>query len=163
MLRISEYIRDTLTGRPARPFPGVILIWNLTRGCNLACQHCYAAAGRPDPDELDTREALDLVPQFRKAGVLYAILSGGEPLARRDVFELALALRREGIATSLSTNGLLVTPRNLARIRQCFDYVGISLDGTESVHDNFRGMQGAYQRSLAALRQCREAGLRTGL
>ncbi|MBT9584824.1 radical SAM protein [bacterium] len=163
MLRISEYIRHSLQGHPARPFPGLILIWNLTRSCNLACQHCYASAGKADPEELSTAQALDLVPQLRSLGVRYAILSGGEPLARRDLFELSQALRAQGIATSLSSNGLLITRRNLPRIAESFDYVGISIDGRQEVHDQFRGQSGAWARSLAALRMCHEAGLKVGV
>ena len=108
MLRISEYIRDSLAEKPWRSFNGVILIWNLTNTCNLTCAHCYASAIPKPQEEISTERALELVSGMKRAGVRHAILSGGEPLLRKDLFEIAAGLRAEGIVVSLSTNGLLV-------------------------------------------------------
>ncbi|NPA33046.1 MAG: radical SAM protein [Aquificae bacterium] len=162
MLRVTEYIKNSLEGKIKDPFRGVILIWNLTNRCNLYCKHCYAWANR-DKDELSTKEALSLIDQLVESNVKHAILSGGEPLLREDVYEIAKALRSAGIKTSLSTNGLLINEENVKLIKESFDYVGISVDGTREVHDRFRGMRGAFERSLGALTLCTKEGINVGV
>lgn len=163
LLRITEYIRDTLNQKAYRPFLGTILIWNLTNGCNLSCAHCYASAKKKSDQELSTAEALGLVPSLEKCRVKVAILSGGEPLMRRDLFEIAHSLKERKILPSLSTNGLLITEKNLPQIQNHFSYVGISIDGNEESHDLFRGKKGAYQKSLEAIRLCLSAGIKVGI
>lgn len=163
MLRISQYVRDALQGRPFRKFEGTILIWNLTSGCNLRCAHCYADAVAGKGAGIALARVRQLAPQVAQAGVRSVVLSGGEPLLRKDLFEIAALLRAQGLATSLSTNGLLIDDRNLEAIAEAFDYVGISIDGEPTAHDQFRGLKGAYQRSLESLRRCRDRGISTGI
>ncbi len=164
MLRISEYIRDTLADKPVRKGTGkTILIWNLTNLCNLFCEHCYASATQTRDGDLSNEEALNLIPELKEAGVGFAILSGGEPLTRPGLFEISTALRDAGIVTYLSTNGLLIGEGNVENIREHFDYVGISIDGRPEVHDEFRGKQGAHRQSLRAIRLCLEQGIKVGM
>lgn len=163
MLRMTQYVRDARDGRPWRRFEGAILIWNLTSSCNLRCAHCYADAVTGRGTELPLSRVRTLVPQLKAAGVRSAVLSGGEPLVRKELFEIAGLLRAAGISTSLSTNGLLLGEHNLDAVAGVFDYVGISIDGRPDSHDRFRGQAGAYGKSLAALRLCRDRGLSTGI
>ncbi len=163
MLRISEYIRKALGNASNTPFGGVILIWNLTNRCNLYCKHCYSAANQEVEGELSYQEAISLVPQLALSGVKFAILSGGEPLLREDIYDIARELRRAGIRTYLSTNGLLINKENIGDIKSSFDYVGISLDGKPETHDLFRGKMDSFERALRSLELCMEEGIRTGL
>lgn len=161
MLRMTEYIRDTLEGKKPKAFEGVILIWNLTNACNLHCKHCYSSANK-DKEELSYEEAISLVHRLPEAGVKFVILSGGEPLLREDLLHIARLLKERGIRTYLSTNGLLVK-EHLKEIKERFDYVGISIDGKQEIHDLFRGKRGAFETSLEAIRMCLKEGIKVGL
>ncbi len=164
MLRLSEYIRDTLSDKPIRQMTGKsILIWNLTNLCNLFCEHCYASAIPSRDNGFSKEDAMNLIPELKEAGVGFAILSGGEPLTWPDLFELATELKKTGIVTYLSTNGLLVSEKNVEAIRDHFDYVGISIDGNPEVHDEFRGKKGAHVKSMHAIRLCLEQGIKVGV
>ncbi|MCP1506151.1 heme d1 biosynthesis radical SAM protein NirJ [Pseudomonas marginalis] len=171
MLRISQYLR-TLAGQcppprtspPGKDRPPVV-IWNLLRRCNLTCKHCYAtSADSVFRDELDTPAALQVIDDLHAAGVRVLILSGGEPLLRADLFQLSAYARDKGFFVALSSNGTLIDEQNIQQIADArFDYVGISIDGLQATHDAFRQLQGSFQRSMHAIRLCREAGIRVGL
>ncbi len=163
MLRVSEFVRLALEGREYKPPRGITLIWNLTRACNLFCDHCYASAGRRGREELDLEEIRGIIPSLKRKGVVSVVLSGGEPLMREDIFDIGKALKEKGIRTFLSTNGLLITEENVDRVLETFDYVGISLDGTPSVHDIFRGRQNAFERALRSIELCMGRGIKTGI
>src|SRR5690606_25090535 len=117
MLRISHYLRALAqpeaapaSGGPATPLlrPPVV-IWNLLRRCNLTCKHCYAtSADSPFRNELNTKEALRVIDDLHEAGVRVLILSGGEPLLRPDLFQLAGHARAKGFFVALSSNGTLI-------------------------------------------------------
>lgn len=141
-----------------------IVVWNVTQRCNLRCRHCYAA-GAPDlRHELSTDEALRAIDGFADFGCPVVLFSGGEPFVREDILTLAAHARQRGLRVVFSTNGTLITPALAAEIaRLQVSYVGISIDGVEATHDAFRGVPGAYARSLAAIRACREAGIKVGL
>lgn len=185
MNRITQCMhgRGTVSGvmrhqnRPLTEVPGKylafmpeyrpVVFWNLTDRCNLACAHCYSRSG-PDcrtGEELSTAEALALIEDLAAAGVPLILFSGGEPLLREDLPQLARAAADHGIRTALSTNGTLITPDAARMIRDArVGYVGISLDGAgPETHDAFRGMQGAFEGAVAGFARCREAGIRTGL
>ncbi|MCS7170824.1 MAG: radical SAM protein [Aquificaceae bacterium] len=162
MLRITEYIRQTLEGKGAEAFKGTILIWNLTKACNLYCKHCYSSAKQKEDGELSLEEVVNLIHRLPSVGVRFVILSGGEPLLREDIFQIAYLLRKRGIRTYLSTNGLLVK-EHIKEIKENFDYVGISIDGEPQVHDLFRGRRGAFYESLEAIKECLGKGIRVGL
>ncbi|MBM4064508.1 MAG: radical SAM protein [Planctomycetes bacterium] len=163
MLRITEYIRDALSRKGYRPFSGTIVIWNITNNCNLSCKHCYANANQAKGKDLDSEEAISLIHQLKQSDVKFAILSGGEPLLRDDIFDIASELKNAGIKTYLSTNGILVSEDNINRIKEHIDYIGISIDGETEIHDSFRGRKGAFEDSMRAIRLCLKNGLKVGV
>lgn len=164
MLRMTEYLRNVFGCKEmCRQYKGMTLIWNLTNRCNLHCGHCYSSASQNKEQELSIQEITDLLTQLKEAGVMFAILSGGEPLMREDIFDIAEVIRESGIKTYLSTNGLLVDETNIDRIKHHFEYVGVSIDGEPHVHDSFRGKEKAFEKSLEAIRLCIKKGIRTGL
>ncbi len=141
-----------------------IVVWNITQRCNLKCQHCYAA-GQPDTSkEFSTTEAKKAIADFAAFGCPVLLFSGGEPFMRPDIIELAAEARQKGLRVVFSTNGTLLTPEHARQIQTLgVSYVGISIDGTSATHDTFRGIKGAYTRSLNAIRACRDAGVKVGL
>jgi heme d1 biosynthesis radical SAM protein NirJ len=173
MFRISQYIAELVNPAPEpvpaaprrRVLPGPVVIWNLIRRCNLACKHCYTTSADIDfPGELTTREVFAVMDDLRAFGVPVLILSGGEPLLRPDLFDIALRAKTLGFYVGLSSNGTLITERNIDAIKAIgFDYVGVSLDGMRNTHDAFRRSLGAFDRSLQGLRLCRERGIKAGL
>ncbi|MBP8262352.1 MAG: heme d1 biosynthesis radical SAM protein NirJ [Pseudomonas sp.] len=171
MLRISQYLRAVAGHSPAPRVakPGStrapVVIWNLLRRCNLTCKHCYATSADSEfRNELDTTEALGVIDQLHEAGVRVLILSGGEPLLRDDIFQLADYARDKGFYVALSTNGTLIDEQNIERIAAAdFDYVGISIDGLEAVHDEWRQLKGSFAASMHAIDLCRARGIRVGL
>jgi heme d1 biosynthesis radical SAM protein NirJ len=172
MFRISHYIRQLVDDAPvprARPVThrptGPVVIWNLVRRCNLTCKHCYSISADKDfAGELDTAEVFTVMSDLKDFGVPVLILSGGEPLLRPDIFDIARRAKDMGFYTALSTNGTLINAANINRIDAIdFDYVGISLDGIRETHDRFRRMDGAFVNSLAGLRLCRAHGLKVGV
>ncbi|MFQ5681570.1 MAG: radical SAM protein, partial [Candidatus Omnitrophota bacterium] len=143
-----------------------IVVWNMTRRCNLACRHCYvdAVRGRNFREGLTTVEARAMIDDLAAFGAPVLLFSGGEPLMRPDIWELGGYARDKGLRTVLSTNGTLIDKDTAARIKDTgFSYVGISLDGLERRHDRFRGRPGAFRESLRGIRSCRDVGVRVGL
>jgi len=142
-----------------------VVVWNVTRRCNLKCVHCYASsADRAYRGELTTDEAFGVIDGLAEFGVPVVLFSGGEPLTRPDLFELSARAVDRGMRAVLSTNGTLLTPDLIRRVKeQGFSYVGVSLDGVRATHDRFRGVEGAFERSLAAIRAARDAGVRVGV
>jgi heme d1 biosynthesis radical SAM protein NirJ len=168
MLRISQYmreIREPAPAGPARAPSGPVVIWNLVRRCNLCCEHCYSiSADRDFPGELSTREVYRVMDDLRAFGVPVLILSGGEPLLRPDLFDIAERAKNMGFYVGLSSNGTLIGTDNIDRIAQTkFDYVGISLDGLQPTHDRFRRKQGAFAAALNGIRMCRDVGIKVGV
>jgi len=156
-----------LTGvnKPARANPRPVVVWNCTRRCNLSCIHCYAnASNQRSAEEMDTASGKAFIHDLAEFGVPVILFSGGEPLLRDDLFELASLAREQGIRVVLSTNGTLITEEIADRIRNIgFAEVGISLDGVESTNDRFRGKKGAYQAAIKGIRNCVALGLRVSL
>lgn len=142
-----------------------IVVWNCTRQCNLRCLHCYASAdSRRSPEEMSTAEGKAFMADLADFGVPVLLFSGGEPLLRDDVFELAAFAREQGVRPVLSTNGTLITKEVAEQLRQVgFGEVGISLDGIGERHDHFRGQKGAYEAALRGIRNCVAAGQRVSL
>jgi heme d1 biosynthesis radical SAM protein NirJ len=141
------------------------VIWNLIRRCNLTCLHCYSISADVDfPGELSRAEVFGVMEDLKAFGVPVLILSGGEPLLRQDVFEIAARARSMGFYTGLSTNGTLIDAAMAERIAATgFDYVGVSLDGLRDTHDRFRRKSGAFEASLAGIRLCRDRGIKAGV
>ena len=145
--------------------PRPVVVWNCTRQCNLNCVHCYASAkNQKAAGELDTEAGKQLIRDLADFGVPVILFSGGEPLMRDDLFELARYAKDFGIRLALSTNGTLITRDVAERIAEIgFAEVGVSLDGMQAVHDRFRGKAGSFQEALDGIRNCVALGLRVSL
>jgi heme d1 biosynthesis radical SAM protein NirJ len=168
MFRLSHYLRDIGAPAPAGPVrqpPGPVVIWNLIRRCNLTCKHCYSISGDVDfPNELTTEEVFHVMDDLKRFRVPVLILSGGEPLMRRDIFEISERAKAMRFYVGLSSNGTLIDAGLADRIRDIgYDYVGISLDGIGATHDRFRGRAGAYDEALGGLRLLRDRGIKVGV
>jgi len=168
MFRVSYYMQEIARPTPVglkRSPPGPVVIWNLIRRCNLTCQHCYSISADKDfAGELTTEEAFAVLDDLKAFRVPALILSGGEPLMRPDLLQIAQRAKQLGFYLALSTNGTLISDDNIADLAQAgFDYIGISIDGIEETHDRFRRKEGAYQGALAGIRRCRDAGLKVGM
>jgi radical SAM protein with 4Fe4S-binding SPASM domain len=144
-----------------------VVFWNLTDRCNLSCTHCYnkSGPGCHIEGELSTAEAMGLIDDLAEMGIPLILFTGGEPLMREDIWELAQHAKKKGIKMALSTNGTLITTEVARRIKESgIEYAGISLDGAQALtHDRFRNSPGAFERTMAAFTSCREAGLRCGV
>lgn len=152
MLRISSLIKASLGGVKERSLNGAIAIWNVTNRCNLSCLHCYSKSTLENPDSLSLDDILKTLPSLVQSGVKFIIFSGGEPLTRDDIFEIADKCRELGIVTYLSTNGLYVKSGNVKKIADSFDYIGVSIDGNKETHDYFRGLKGSFDLSIEAIK-----------
>jgi len=138
-----------------------IISWNLTQQCNLRCPHCYMEAGRKAANELTTQECLKLIAEMRALRTEMLILTGGEPLLRRDIYDIARCAAEAGIWVVMGTNGVLITDRVAAKMVECgVKGVGISIDSLEpEKHNAFRGGPNAWEHSVRALEICRAHGL----
>lgn len=142
-----------------------VVMWNLTRRCNLACQHCYMDAEKEANEELSLEEGIHLVDDLAALKIPILIFTGGEPLLSRNFFAYAFHAREIGLRTVISTNGTLITPEVARLMAEAqIRYVGVSMDSiTPQRHDSFRGVAGAWDRALQGMRNARDAGLKTGL
>jgi Fe-coproporphyrin III synthase len=142
-----------------------VVVWNVTRRCNLKCVHCYAHAdASAAPDELSFAEGLALLDDLKAFGTPVVLFSGGEPLMRPDLYDLVSHTVAAGMRAVISTNGTLITREVALRLKDLgLSYVGISLDGVEATHDRFRGKKGAFAAAMAGVRRCQEVGLKVGL
>lgn len=168
MFRLSHHMRQLVAPTPVRARRGPVkpvVIWNLTRRCNLRCRHCYTSSADVEfPGELTHAQAMGVLEDLGAFAIPALILSGGEPLARRDFFDIAARARELGMFLALSTNGTGVIGETADRVAALgFDYVGISLDGIGDTNDWFRGQRGAYQAALAGVRACKARGVKVGL
>jgi len=143
-----------------------VVVWNITKRCNLKCIHCYAQAKGETyrGNELSTDEGKRLIDDLSRFGVPDILFSGGEPLLRDDLPELIGYATQKGMRAVISTNGTLITEEK-ARVLAGFSlsYIGVSIDGTTDVNDTFRGVKGAYEMALAGIRNAKLAGIKTGL
>lgn len=177
MINLSKLLRDresdsdalrygigegaVASGRERRP----VVVWMSTRTCNLSCRHCYSSSrDREYPDELTTEQAVDFVRDLGEFGSPAMLVSGGEPLRRPDLFEILSEAAAAGLRCTLSSNGTLIGPTEAQAIREAgVIYVGLSLDGIGEVHDRFRGMRGAFDATIAGIRNLKAAGQKVGL
>ncbi|MCL2477210.1 radical SAM protein [Candidatus Bathycorpusculum sp.] len=141
-----------------------LVVWDFTHRCNLRCKHCYSNSGtEQEEDELTTKQALDVVDQLAEAHVTALAFSGGEPLMRKDFFEVAKHASDRGLYVSLASNGTLLTKEITTKIKQAqVNYIDISIDGASAkTHDDFRGVPGAFDGAIAGLKNCIEADICT--
>ncbi|GAB4291827.1 MAG: heme d1 biosynthesis radical SAM protein NirJ [Roseovarius sp.] len=170
MFRLTEYMHQLVT--PTPPAPGrrrgpvrPVVIWNLTRRCNLRCRHCYTVSADVDfPGELSHEQAMGVIEDLGAFNIPALILSGGEPLSRFDFFDLAEAARKKVRYLALSTNGTRIHGETADRIAEIgFQYVGISIDGVGRTNDWFRGVEGAFAEAVRGVRECKARGIKVGL
>lgn len=142
-----------------------VVVWNMTRRCNLKCVHCYAQAQDMEfKNELSTEEGKTLIDDLAAFGSPVMLFSGGEPTMRKDLPELAAYAREKGMRAVISTNGTLIDKPLAKKLKEVgLSYVGISLDGIRETNDRFRGMQGAFDAALRGLHNCQEEGIKVGL
>ena len=142
-----------------------VVVWTMTRCCNLRCVHCYSDSGEGlYPGELTREEAREMLKDLASFRIPALLLSGGEPLTHPYFFELTQYASFLGIPLTLSTNGTLIDSSIAKKIKETgFKYVGISFDGLGQVNDCFRGKKGAFESALKGLRYLKATGQRVGL
>lgn len=142
-----------------------VVVWNMTRRCNLKCVHCYAQSRNIEyKNELTTHQGKELIDDLAQFGAPVILFSGGEPLMRRDLPELALHARSRGMRAVISTNGTLIDKRMAKVLKEIgLSYVGVSLDGMRETNDRFRGVKGAFDAALEGMRNCLAEGIKVGL
>ena len=139
-----------------------LIFWEVTKGCNLRCIHCRATATElMSPRDLPTSKALDIISQIADFGNPILVLSGGEPLYRQDIFQLAEYAASRGLRAALATNGTLVTKDIAEKIKNSgIKRVSISLDGADATtHDTFRGIPGAFDAAIYGMRNLQQLGV----
>ncbi|MBF0409115.1 MAG: radical SAM protein [Candidatus Riflebacteria bacterium] len=153
--------RISKTASERRP----VVVWNATRRCNLKCVHCYSESENHEYEgELSFSEGIDLIKDLSAFGAPALLFSGGEPLFRKDIFELASFAAKNNVRPVLSTNGTLIDLPTARKLKETgFIYAGISLDGTGEANDKFRGVTGAFEAAVKGFRNCIEVGQRVGL
>ena len=136
----------------------ICLTWELTYACNLQCVHCLSSSGTRDPRELTTEQAKAVLDELRDLQVFYINIGGGEPMVRRDFFELLEHAEHCNIGVKFSTNGAFITPENARRLA-AMNYldIQISLDGADrGTNDRVRG-EGSYDIAIRAMDNLRDA------
>ena len=144
---------------------GPVVVWNCTKSCNLKCVHCYMdSENKPYAGELTTQEAKRFIDQLAEFNVPVLLFSGGEPLMRRDFFDLVQYTVNKGIRATISTNGTLIDKSTARDIKKAgVGYVGVSLDGMGDNNDRFRRKKGAFDDAVQGIRNCLDIDQRVGL
>ncbi|MCP2520112.1 12,18-didecarboxysiroheme deacetylase [Candidatus Aminicenantes bacterium AC-708-M15] len=142
-----------------------IVVWNMTKTCNLHCIHCYSQSDyKRYEGELTTEQGKGLLRDLASFGVPVILFSGGEPLMREDIFELGKFAKELGLRVVISTNGTLITKEIAKKLKEIgVSYVGVSLDGMRETNDRFRGFRGAFDNALRGIQYCTELGIKVGL
>jgi 12,18-didecarboxysiroheme deacetylase len=142
-----------------------VVVWNMTRRCNLKCVHCYAHALEEDgADDISTERGKALIDDLAAYGSPVMLFSGGEPLVRKDLTELAKHAVSKGMRAVISTNGTLITKDKARELKEVgLSYVGISVDGGQEVHDRFRKVPGSFKKAVQGIENCQAEGLKVGL
>ena len=142
-----------------------VVVWNITRSCNLKCIHCYSSSRNIRySNELTTDEGKKLISDLASFGSPVLLFSGGEPIVREDLPELAEFAVNKGMRVVISTNGTLLTRKVAYNFRKIgVSYVGVSIDGMQKTHDSFRGVKGAFDMTMNGIRICRDEGIKVGM
>jgi MoaA/NifB/PqqE/SkfB family radical SAM enzyme len=142
-----------------------IVVWNVTRTCNLRCVHCYSDSfAQRYPGELTTDQAKGVIDDLAGFGVSALLFSGGEPLTHPELLELMAYATSKGLRVTLSTNGTLIDEDVAAKLKAIrLMYVGISLDGIGETNDLFRGKKGAFDAAVRGIHACQIVGQKVGL
>ncbi len=142
-----------------------VIVWNMTRTCNLNCVHCYSQSKNLQyNNELTLEEGKAFIDDISAFGSPVLLFSGGEPLMHPHFLDLCFYAKSKGMRAVISTNGTLITRELAFELKKVgLSYVGISLDGLETVHDRFRGKKGAFKEALSGINYAKEAGIKVGL
>ncbi len=142
-----------------------VVVWNMTRRCNLRCVHCYSSSRNiPYKNELTAEEATRMIDDLAAFGAPVILFSGGEPLIRKDLPELTRYAASKGLRVVISTNGTLITKKLATELKKIgLSYIGVSLDGIGETHDRFRGVLGVFERTIKGIRTARDAGIKVGI
>ncbi|MDI3501894.1 MAG: hypothetical protein PWR13_99 [Archaeoglobi archaeon] len=158
---ISQY-GITKPQKLSAPF---LVVWDVTYGCNLKCEHCYATAGKMMENELTTEEALNIIDQLSRAGVVALAFAGGEPLMRKDIYELCSYASSKNMYVAIATNGTMITEDVARKLEESgVKYVEVSIDGSKAeIHDRFRGVEGAFERAIEGIRNLTKTNIQTAI
>jgi len=131
--------------------PLLMTSWRSTGACNARCSYCNVdATGQHAPRELTTQEAMHLVDEIHKFGVRWFGIKGGEPLMRKDIFEIASYAKSKGLNVCLLTNGCFVDGEIYDNLVKNQIWTSVSIDGPEEINDQLRG-KGSYKKAVAAI------------
>ncbi len=139
-----------------------LVAWETTRRCNLSCKHCRAVAeDHPYDNELNTKAAFRLLDQIKEVGEPIIILTGGEPLLRDDIFDIASYGTKLGLRMVMAPNGTLITPEIAKKMKASgIKRISVSLDGSSpETHDTFRGLENAFNDSIRGIEIAKQAGM----
>jgi radical SAM protein with 4Fe4S-binding SPASM domain len=143
-------------GRPSS------MIWNITNRCNLLCGHCYMAAdGRQKPDQLTDDQAYSMIDKMEEAGVPVVFLSGGEPMMRKNFWEILQRINKAGVRPTISTNCTFIDEASAKRLAENgVRFIATSVYGPEEYHDKLVEVPGTYNRVISAIKHLRAAGVK---
>jgi MoaA/NifB/PqqE/SkfB family radical SAM enzyme len=162
ILNVAETIVKFGVREPLVFAQPLMVVWNITGKCNLRCKHCYEDAGvlsKGLPKELTREEKIKLMEEIVKTNIPTFAFAGGEPLIDPVFWELAKIGKEAGLYMSINTNGTLITKEVAEKLKEIgFAYYGVSLDGVNEIHDEFRGVKGAFQRALEGIKNLIEVG-----
>ncbi|MBF0521960.1 MAG: radical SAM protein [Candidatus Omnitrophica bacterium] len=164
MIPITKIFKGERTEHTARKM-GPLFVWNVTSRCNLSCGHCYRdSAPGNQPVDLTDERCLSLAQEIKSLNPPIVLLTGGEPLLRKNIFDIIKRCKDVGLRVGLSTNGTLIDENMAKKISAAgVDYVGISVDGKKESHDRFRGLTGAFDASWQGIQYLNEHGVKTGV
>lgn len=163
MIPCTKIFRGTRTVHTERE-TGPLFVWNITSRCNLKCSHCYRDSKMETLPELSNEKCIQLVDEIRRLCPPVVLLTGGEPLLRKNVFDIIRKCKASGLRTALSTNGTIIDKDMAQKIKTSgVDYAGISIDGRDALHDEFRGLEGASELSWDAIKYLNSLGVKTGI
>ena len=163
MLNITQLLNPN--GHRGRISRRPVVVWNLTKSCNLNCSFCYYDAARgSSASGIDWNLARRIVEQTKQAQIKFVLLSGGEPLLYPNILDLIEAFTSNSIRVGISTNGTLIDRNFAIKLKKTgLDYAGISLDGLEGLHNTLRNSSTAFSRALAGLKNIQDAGIKSGI
>lgn len=162
---LKKDVEDKVSSLRFSRAQGPVVVWNMTGECNLSCRHCYLQAeSKKTANEFTTKEAKAFMTDLASINIPVLLFTGGEPLLREDIFELGEFAANSGLRPVISTNGTLITPQRAQAIKDAgFQYVGVSIDGLEDVHNKFRRLKNSFALAWQGIHNCLSVGLPTGV
>jgi len=142
-----------------------LCVLHITNLCNLKCKHCYASAGNELNNELTYDEIIDIIDQLAEMNINYITVSGGEPLARKDVYEIIQYIKSKNINVMITTNGTLIDEEVVKKLKELkIDSVQVSMDShIPEIHDKFRGVEGSFDRAVQAIKLCKKNNIKINI